>query len=166
MCGDTANSISRFFSESFAWLMTASLTPPLRLAIAGDTFFAANLVLMVALAMRVTPDQLRNWASIDDEGIIIIVIITLVVISFSLISIFSVLNQSHRPNAVLLILQLPARHSAGLCFIRSRLSVTPTCITLKRSPRVPPEVRLVDLNFRTPKNRRLGIFSIIPLFLA
>lgn len=90
----------------FAWLMTASLTPPLRLAIAGDTFFAANLVLMVALAMRVTPDQLRNWASIDDEGIIIIVIITLVVISFSLISIFSVLNQSHRPNAVLLILSI------------------------------------------------------------
>jgi uncharacterized membrane protein len=90
----------------FSWVVTTSLTPPLRLAIAGDTFFAANLVLMTALAMRVTPDQLRNWASIEDEGIIIIVLITMVVISFSLISIFSVLNQSHRPNAVLLILSI------------------------------------------------------------
>src|ERR1700674_1927614 len=81
----------------FAWLMSETLTPPLRLAIAGDTFFVANLVLMTTLAMRITPDQLRNWASVEDEGIILIVLITMAVISFSLVSIFSVLNQSHRP---------------------------------------------------------------------
>lgn len=90
----------------FAWMMTGRFSSPLRLAIAGDTFFGAHLVLMTALAIRITPDQLRNWASVEDEGIIIIVIITLAVISFSLVSIFSVLNQSHRPSTPLLILSI------------------------------------------------------------
>ena len=100
----------RFFFAALlgivVWVMTGTLTHPLRLAIAGDTFFSAYLVLMTALAMRVTPDQLRNLASIEDEGIALIALITVAVISFSLVSIFAVLNESHRPNAVLLILSI------------------------------------------------------------
>jgi uncharacterized membrane protein len=82
------------------------LAPALRMVAAGDGFFAAYLILVTWLIVRcATPDHLRRRASSGDEGIAIIVVITLVAIVLSFYSIFSILNQD-QPGIIHLILAL------------------------------------------------------------
>lgn len=71
-----------------------SLTvPSLSLVVAGDSFFASYLASMAMFAARLTAADMRRHADFDDEGILIVVLITLTAISLSIASIFSILNQ-------------------------------------------------------------------------
>jgi len=79
-------------------------------AIGGDVFYGSYLLFVAADALRWTPADLRKRAAFDDEGIVLIAIITLVAVCFSLFSIFRLLNASVKPDALhlaLLIVSAP-----------------------------------------------------------
>jgi uncharacterized membrane protein len=73
--------------------------------VAGDTFFVAYLV-STALAIGITPDQLRRKAEEEDEGITVIVLLTLVSIGFSFAAIFEILDQAGAPSPALMVLSV------------------------------------------------------------
>ena len=99
---------SRFYIAGllgiFGWLAAGALTPLLRYAIAGDTFFGAYLILMAVLAVQTTPKDLKSRAKTEDEGITLIIVITFAAIAFSLSAIFALLNQSERAEGLYLFL--------------------------------------------------------------
>ena len=69
------------------------LAPPVRFLAAGDSFFAIFLAAIAVMIARVTPDDLRARAAVEDEGIFIVVFVALAVIAFSSVSIITVLHQ-------------------------------------------------------------------------
>ena len=73
-----------------AWVAGDALHP-LRLLVAGDAFFLAYLASTAWHARRITPEALRARASYEDEGIAIIIAVTLGVIVFCLAAIFTLL---------------------------------------------------------------------------
>jgi uncharacterized membrane protein len=73
---------------------------------AGDTFFVVYLALMAKLAAGITASELRRRATIEDEGMPLIVGITLIAIIFSIGSIFLVLNQQQGAAGLQLTLAL------------------------------------------------------------
>lgn len=75
------------------WIGASALEPPIRLVAAGDAFFVAYLAMMAVFARTVTVASVRRRASVEDEGIAVIVLMTLAVIGLSLWSIFAVVNQ-------------------------------------------------------------------------
>jgi uncharacterized membrane protein len=83
-----------------SWLVTGGLARAERYAVAGDTFFGVYLVMMSVLAFQTSPDDLRNEAETEDEGVALILAITIAVIAFSLTSIFALLNQNDKPDAL------------------------------------------------------------------
>ncbi len=72
---------------------TGALPLPIRLTAAGDAFFVAYLAAMAVLTKRMTLSKMRLRASIEDEGIAIIVLMTLVVIGLSIGSILTEVNR-------------------------------------------------------------------------
>jgi uncharacterized membrane protein len=78
--------------------------PPVRLLAAGDSFFAAYVAIMAIAALRLTPQALDAKADIEDEGIAIVVLVTLVMIGFSSLAIFTVLHQKGAPDMLALSL--------------------------------------------------------------
>jgi uncharacterized membrane protein len=74
-------------------LVLADVTLPIRLVAASDAFFLAYLSTMAIFAQQTTLAAMRQRASFDDEGIAVIVLMTLAVIGLSLWSIFMVVNQ-------------------------------------------------------------------------
>jgi uncharacterized membrane protein len=70
---------------------------PLRIIIAGDAFFIAYLVSTAVIAYGATPASIRKRADFGDEGILIIVCLTLASIAVSIWSIFALLNQHDMP---------------------------------------------------------------------
>lgn len=91
------------------WALTHKLPPELRLVAAGDAAFLFYLVTMGMLATRLTPESMRERASFDDEGVAVIVLITLAAIGISMASIFAILNKDDRELYLLLftILSVP-----------------------------------------------------------
>ena len=78
----------------------------LRIAVTGDAFYLVYLLLIGALELQGPPGRFRDWADDEDEGLFLIVLITLTAIVFSLASIFSLLNARSRPDDFLLFLSL------------------------------------------------------------
>jgi uncharacterized membrane protein len=68
------------------------LQQALRLVVAGDALFACYLVSTGVLALRMTPGDMRRRSSYEDEGMILIVLLTLGAIALSLGSIFALVN--------------------------------------------------------------------------
>ena len=81
------------------WIPTGMLELPLHLTVSGDAFFLVYLLSMLGMAHRTTPSELRKRAAGADEGIILIVLITLAAIGLSLGSIFALLNEPGTPDA-------------------------------------------------------------------
>jgi uncharacterized membrane protein len=79
------------------WWPLGRLTPELRLIMTGDIFFLVYLVLILHLTVVTSPDQLRQRARTEDEGIVLISILTVVAVGLSLFSIFIVLNKGDGP---------------------------------------------------------------------
>ncbi|BBK42131.1 hypothetical protein STVA_21510 [Allostella vacuolata] len=88
----------RFYSAALggaaAWLAAGALDPPLRFVLAGDVFFAAYLTLTAALAIGAEAEDMRRMAEYEDEGIAVIILLTLAAIGLSLGAIFSLMAQS------------------------------------------------------------------------
>lgn len=78
----------------------------LRLILSVDIFFAVYLVLMLHLVLANEPDDLRERARTEDEGILVIALLTVGAIGFSLFSIFSLLNKGDGPDQAGLFLAL------------------------------------------------------------
>jgi uncharacterized membrane protein len=91
---------------ALVWVLTWSIQIPIHLAMAGNAFFGAYLVMMVGKVRHMTPLELRARSASADEGIILIVVITLAAIALSFQSIFSVLNAPGKLDTVHLALSL------------------------------------------------------------
>lgn len=73
---------------------------------AGDVFFVVYLGSMIFMASRSTLAKLRNRARNEDEGIIVIVGLTVVAIGFSFSSMFSLLGKDANPSALHMMLAI------------------------------------------------------------
>ena len=100
----------RFYAAALlgliVWSATSRAASSLRPVIAGDVFFATYLVSTALLALRATPDDMRRRASYEDEGILVIVLLTLGAIGFCLAAIFALLNDPDPPAAARVVLTL------------------------------------------------------------
>ena len=76
----------------------------MRLAAAGDAFYGVYLVATAIAAIHANADVLRRRATYEDEGIVLIVVITLGAIVLSLWTIFSLINAEGRPRLPPLLL--------------------------------------------------------------
>ena len=74
-----------------AGLLAVPLSPEFRVLLAGNVFFLVYLALMAAFAARITPGGLRARAAVEDEGVPLIMVITLAAVILSLAAIVSVL---------------------------------------------------------------------------
>lgn len=86
----------RFYTAALVgvllWVILDRLAPPFRWVAAGDAFFAVYLALTVPAFFRATPETMRRRASFEDEGITVIVFVTLIAVILSFYSIFAVVN--------------------------------------------------------------------------
>ncbi len=89
-----------------AFIVARRQSTNLRIAITGDTFYLAYLILIGTLELNCPPARFRDWADDEDEGLFLIVVITLAAISYSLASVFSLLNAGRRPDELLLLFSL------------------------------------------------------------
>jgi uncharacterized membrane protein len=82
------------------WLAARLSHWPLPPLVGGDAFFVVYLALMVGFTLQTTPDGLRRRASVEDEGIPLIVLLALAAVVLSLAAIFALLARPARPDAV------------------------------------------------------------------
>ena len=75
-----------------------ALSAPVRLLAAGDSFFAAYVAIMGVIAASITPKELDAKADIEDEGIAVVVLVSLVMIGFSSFAIITVLHEKGAPD--------------------------------------------------------------------
>src|SRR5262245_13738463 len=87
-------------------IAAARFFPQLEIVLGADTFFVTYLVFMTILVVHATPEKLRKLADVEDEGIVLIVFIALTAICLSLASLFLLLNQRPKPDAVQLFFTL------------------------------------------------------------
>ena len=72
--------------------LAPALHPWLRLVVAGDVFFTAYLSSTAVHALGATPDSIRRRASYEDEGVIVIIVLTLAVVALCLAALFALLR--------------------------------------------------------------------------
>jgi uncharacterized membrane protein len=75
------------------WFAAAMLPLAARFLAAGDAFCLAFLLMIAVMVARLTAEGLRKRAAMEDEGILIIILITLAVIAVSGVAIVLVLKQ-------------------------------------------------------------------------
>jgi len=97
-----------------AWAFSGMVLPTLRLFVAGDVFYLTYLLLTAFLVVHISPEELRRRASADDEGIVLIGVVTVVAVAFSLFSIFELLNETDKPNILRLVLSIGSAPLAWL----------------------------------------------------
>jgi len=76
---------------------TLGVDPGVRIALGGNVFFAIYLVSTAWAAQRFTIADLRKKASVEDEGIVLITVITLAAIALSLGSLAILLSETTSP---------------------------------------------------------------------
>jgi uncharacterized membrane protein len=81
-------------------LVLAARGSSVALVAAGDVFFVAYLVSALHLAFRATPKGLRKYAAYDDEGVVLIFVLTAGAIAVSVAAIFLLLRQAGPRDAV------------------------------------------------------------------
>ena len=86
--------------------LARELPPSLRLVVAGDVFFTVYLASAAVLAFGATPEDLRQHASYEDEGVIVIMLLTLAAVSLCLAALFSLLSAPGRPATPSLVLAI------------------------------------------------------------
>lgn len=70
---------------------------PLRLIVAGDGFFLAYLAMTAAFLTRLTPERMRKRSDFEDEGILVIALMSLTAVLLSLGAIFVLLHGDGEP---------------------------------------------------------------------
>jgi uncharacterized membrane protein len=88
------------------FLLTGAAAMPTRVAAGGDAFYGVYLVAMMLQAARGTPGLLRQRATYEDEGMILIVIITVAAIALSVATMVSLLHEKGQPEALTLVLAI------------------------------------------------------------
>lgn len=89
------------------WRFAGDAFPrPLHISIAADGAYALYLVLMFTNMVPLMPEHLRRRANYEDEGIGIILVITLAAIVVSVGNIFVILNASMPPSTLHIVLAL------------------------------------------------------------
>jgi uncharacterized membrane protein len=83
-----------------AWQM--GFTAPLLAG--GDVFYLVFLLLIAALVARMKPADLKRRARREDEGIVIVLLITLATMAFFSDAVFTALNKKHGIEVVPLVL--------------------------------------------------------------
>jgi uncharacterized membrane protein len=89
-----------------SWIASYSVPLHVRIAIAGDAFYSVYLALVVIYVLRVPTAEFRDWLDDRDDGLFIVMIMTLAAVAISLYSIFSLLNAGHKAGGVYLALSL------------------------------------------------------------
>lgn len=89
-----------------AYMVLRGQPANLRIAAAGDSFYLAYLIFIGTLELTCPEGRFRERVDDEDDGLFLIVLITLATISFSLAAIFSLLNAGRRPDELLLLLSL------------------------------------------------------------
>src|ERR1700741_2587757 len=64
------------------YAVAGALDPRVRVLAAGDAFFGAYLLIMAIIAYRITPSELDKKADIEDEGILLVIALSIVMIGF------------------------------------------------------------------------------------
>ncbi|MDE2264974.1 MAG: DUF1345 domain-containing protein [Alphaproteobacteria bacterium] len=81
---------------------------PMAAAAGGDAFFAAYLAASAYLLLNSTAADVKACAITEDEGITIVIAITLLAVTINMANIFVMLNQHQRPDSLSLTLGLAA----------------------------------------------------------
>jgi uncharacterized membrane protein len=101
---------SRFYRSGLLGLLVFAvadaLPPSLRLVVAGDVFFSAYLASAALFAIGATPEQMRRRSSYEDEGVVVIILLTLASVSLCLAALFSLLRLPGPPGASSLLLAI------------------------------------------------------------
>lgn len=101
---------SRFYSAALlgvvVYFLISGFSSPARIAAAGDAFFLAYLVATAVLVVRLDEEGLKKRAAIEDEGALIVLLITLAVIVLCSVGIFTVLNQKQNPGTLAFMLSV------------------------------------------------------------
>lgn len=88
------------------WAVLRHLEQPLRLALAGDAFFLAYLVSAAWRIDTSSPDVIRERAAASDEGILVILLVTLAAVALSFTAIFGLVNAPGAGHLPLFLLSL------------------------------------------------------------
>src|SRR5215475_7764594 len=86
---------ARFYGSGLLGVLVfpfAGVSSWLRLVVAGDVFFFCYLASTAVHGLGSTPERLRRRASYEDEGVIVIFLLTLSAVSLCLIALFALLN--------------------------------------------------------------------------
>jgi uncharacterized membrane protein len=79
---------------------------PLAVVVAGDAFFGLYLAWTAVIASHASLDTIRRRADIEDEGMPLIVLITLIAAGLGIAAIFSLLNQAAGVSTLHLVLAI------------------------------------------------------------
>src|ERR1044072_2371198 len=74
---------------------TGMLAPPVRWLAFGDSFFLSYIVIMVTACARLTPKELDRKAEVEDEGIVIVVLVSILMIGLSALAVITLLGEKH-----------------------------------------------------------------------
>lgn len=89
---------------ALAWVIAARFDARLAPLIGGDFFFVTYLLSMLHFAASSSPQRLRQRANIEDEGIPVIVGVTVAEVAFCLVAIFTLLGS--KPDTTHLLISL------------------------------------------------------------
>jgi uncharacterized membrane protein len=89
---------------ALVFALTSALAPPVRLLAGGDAFFLSYIAILGWIAAHITPVQLDRKADIEDEGILIVVLFSLVMIGFCCFAIITILHQKEGVNPLAIVL--------------------------------------------------------------
>jgi uncharacterized membrane protein len=79
---------------------------PVPAAVGGDVFFAAYLIGSTILAARVSRAELDKRADVEDEGMLLVFVLTLGAIAFACVGVFEALNEKGAPDVAALIISM------------------------------------------------------------
>lgn len=151
----------RFYSAVLAglalWLTALALHWPLPPLAGGDAFFLIYLALMGRFALGVTPEGLRRRASVEDEGIPLIILLALAAVVLSLAAIFALLGRPDAPDPAELSLAVVSVPLGWLMLHTILASTMRTCSTRRKARMWAMPVASI---FPTPESRRRGTSSI------
>ncbi|HWA89632.1 MAG TPA: DUF1345 domain-containing protein [Rhizomicrobium sp.] len=89
---------------ALVFALTGSLDAPVRLLAGGDSFFLSYIAVMAVVALRITPRALDKKADVEDEGIAIVVLASLVMIGFCCFAIVTLLHQKQAVDPFAIVL--------------------------------------------------------------
>jgi uncharacterized membrane protein len=88
------------------WTVLGRLEASLRLALAGDVFYAVYLASAAWRVSKSSTALIRGRAAVADEGMLVIVLVTVGAIILSLLAIFGLVNAPGNPHMGLFLLSL------------------------------------------------------------